>query len=200
MLLAWGFASENQNLGFEPLKNGNSPGFRSPPISFFLTGFCQKFRMGIPPGQSWDWKLPKSSNKWNFTWPRLLDVRAVVFSDSYFRILPGHIRTHQDAVRLCPISARKKGYCKEWFNRMYLISSNVPGLPRLLKERLLGFDLCLGGNDLCLHPGPAGRCYSLVFEMDGNQIVELWWFRPFWPMWLCRGHSHQWRYWFITGI
>ena len=92
---------------------------------FFKTGFCQKFRMGIPPCQSWDWKLPKSSNKWNFTWPRLRDVRAVVFSDSYFRILPGHIRTHQDAVRLCPISARKKWYCKEWFNRMYLISSNM---------------------------------------------------------------------------
>lgn len=47
MLLAWGFASENQNLGFEPLKNGNSPGFRSPPISFFLLGSVKNSEWGF---------------------------------------------------------------------------------------------------------------------------------------------------------
>jgi hypothetical protein len=66
MLLAWGFASENQNLGFEPLKNGNSPGFRSPPISFFFYWVLSKIQNGDSTGPKLGLEAPKIIKQMKF--------------------------------------------------------------------------------------------------------------------------------------
>ena len=53
-------------------------------------------------------------------------------------------------------------------------------------------------NALCLYPGPAGRCYSLVFE---TKVIILWscaGLGHFGPCGCAGGHSHKWRCYVMT--
>ena len=78
----------------------------------------------------------------------------------------------------------------QWMIYLYLY---IPWPSKPIKRKVVRSLPLFGGNALRLQSGPSARYHSLVFEMEFHDVVELVRFRPFWPMWLCKGHSHRWR-------